>query len=137
MKEVIEKYIQANHFGRFMEMEFTIVKPGEIVYTLPVRKNLLATETAAHGGALAGLMDAVLGVAALSAVAEEQKRVATLELKISYFAPAFEGDLITGKGVLLKKGNRIVFSEGELFNQNQQLIAKGSGTFTAYPIQEK
>jgi acyl-CoA thioesterase len=78
-----------------------------------------------------------LGVAALSAVAEEQKRVATLELKISYFAPAFEGDLITGKGMVLKKGNRIVFSEGELFNQNHQLIAKGSGTFTAYPIQEK
>jgi len=137
MKEVIEKYIQVNHFGRFMEMEFTITAPGEIVYTLPVRTQLLATETAAHGGALAGLMDAVLGVAALSAVAEEQKRVATLELKISYFGPAIEGDLITGKGHVIKKGKRIVFSEGELYNQKNELIAKGSGTFTAYPIQEK
>ena len=115
-----------------MDMDFKITRPGEIVYTMVVKKELLATTTAAHGGALAGLMDGILGVSALSAVAEEGKLVATLELKISYFSPAFENDQLTGIGTVLKKGKRIIFSEGEIRNQKNEIIAKGSGTFTAY-----
>ncbi|HAA01206.1 MAG TPA: hypothetical protein DEP18_08185 [Flavobacteriales bacterium] len=134
MQQIIDEYIKANHFGRLLNMEFQIQEPGKIIYTLPSRKELLATETAMHGGALAAFMDAILGVAALSAVAGEGKRVATLELKISFLQAVPENDLLTGYGTVLKKGNRIVFSEGEIRNQNNEIIAKGSGTFTAYPI---
>lgn len=132
MNKIVEEYIRLNHFGRLMNMEFTIIAPGEVEYRMKSEKKLLATETAVHGGALAAFMDAILGVSALSSVCEENKRVATLELKISYFAPAFENDHLTGKGKVIRKGKRIVFAEGEIFNQKNELIAKGSGTFTAY-----
>ncbi len=124
-----------NHFGRLLQMEFTVIEPGLIEYRMPVREEILATVEAAHGGALAGLMDGIMGVAALSSVADEGKLVATLEFKISYLLPALLGDQLSGTGRVIRKGKRIVFAEGEIKNQKGEVLAKGSGTFSAYPYQ--
>jgi uncharacterized protein (TIGR00369 family) len=129
---LIELYNSTNHFGRFMDMDYTIVKPGEVDYKLKIKENLLATKEAAHGGALAAFMDAILGVASLSAVADEGKLVATIEFKINYLKPALLGDSLIGKGKVLQKGKRILITEGEIFNQKNELIAKAIGTFTSY-----
>ena len=52
-------------------------------FTFTIQEKHLATPVAAHGGALAALADALIGVAALSAVAEELKLVSTIEFKIN------------------------------------------------------
>jgi uncharacterized protein (TIGR00369 family) len=132
MKEMIEKYRQMNHFGRHMSMDFHINEPGNVEYAMVVDEQHMATLNAAHGGAIAGMMDGILGVAALSAVAEDGKLVATIEFKISFFAPAGLNDILIGNGKVLKKGKKIVFTEGEIRNQEDVLIAKASGTFSAY-----
>jgi uncharacterized protein (TIGR00369 family) len=131
---LIELYNSTNHFGRFMDMDYTIVKPGEVDYKLKIKENLLATKEAAHGGALAAFMDAILGVASLSSVADEGKLVATIEFKINYLKPALLGDSLIGKGKVLQKGKRILITEGEIFNQKNELIAKAIGTFTSYAV---
>ena len=117
-------------------MELTIIEPGNISYQMEVLPKHLATPTAIHGGMLAAMMDAVMGVASLSSVALDGKIVSTLEFKISYYNPALLGDTLTGNGVVDKKGNRIVFATGEILNQNKIIIAKASGTFNAYPIEK-
>lgn len=122
-----------NHFGRFMQMDYNILSPGVVEYKLTVREDLLATKHAAHGGALAAFMDAILGVTSLSAVADEGKLVATIEFKINYLKPALIGDTLLGKGKVIQKGNRILIAEGEIYNQNNELIAKSIGTFNSYP----
>jgi uncharacterized protein (TIGR00369 family) len=132
MKEMIEKYRQMNHFGRHMSMDFHITEPGNVEYAMVVDEQHMATLNAAHGGAIAGMMDGILGVAALSAVAEDGKLVATIEFKISFFAPAGLNDILIGNGKVLKKGKKIVFTEGEIRNQEDVLIAKASGTFSSY-----
>jgi len=131
---LIELYNSMNHFGRFMQMEYSILNVGEVEYKLTVREELLATQHAAHGGALAAFMDAILGVASLSAVADEGKLVATIEFKINYLKPALLGDSLIGKGKVLQKGKRILITEGEIFNQKNELIAKAIGTFTSYAV---
>lgn len=136
MKNAIDLYNEVNQFGNLLGMDFKVITPGHIEYYLKIEKHHLATPTVAHGGAIAGFMDGVLGVAALSAVAEDHKLVATIEFKISYLAPAKAGDLLTGVGKVIKKGKRIVFAEADIFNQQKELVAKGSGTFTSYPQPE-
>jgi len=96
----------------------------------------LATPTAIHGGMLAAMMDGIIGVAALSAVAKENKLVSTVEFKINYFKPAFLGDQLTGKGKVDHKGNRIIHASGEIYNQKNELIAKALGTLNAYPFEK-
>ena len=129
-------YNRVNQFGTDHDFKLTILKPGEISYKMEVQQKHLATPKTIHGGMVAAMMDGVLGVAALSAVAHENKLVATVEFKISFYNPAHLGDLLTGNGRVDKKGNRIVFASGEIYNQKNKLIAKAIGTFNAYPFEK-
>lgn len=132
--KILNYYRKVNAFGRLMEMEFEVLQPGEVAYTMRVRNEILATPTAAHGGALAGMMDGVLGVAALSAVADQGKLVATVEFKINYMNPAYLSRQLRGHGKVLQKGNRIIISEGSITGEEGEIICKAMGTFNAYPI---
>lgn len=133
MNKIIEAYNETNEFGRLFNMTYEIVKPGEIVYKLKVTKELLATSKAMHGGALAGMMDAVVGVAALSAVSLKEKVVSTVEFKINYLKPALEGDFLKGFGKVVSEGNRIIVCKGEILNQNNEMVAIATATLNAYP----
>jgi acyl-CoA thioesterase len=102
---------------------------------MTIRPKHLATPKAAHGGLIAGFLDAVVGVGALSAVCEEGMIVSTVEMKVSYFEPILLGDHITGFSKMMKRGKRILFMEGEVFNQHGVLVAKAYATLNAYPAQ--
>jgi uncharacterized protein (TIGR00369 family) len=132
---LIQKYTEYNAFGRLIEMSFNITQPGIVEYSMTIRAEHLATPIAAHGGLIAGFLDAVVGVGALSAVCEEGMIVSTVEMKVSYFEPIFLDDHITGTSKLMKRGKRILFMEGEIFNQKGVLVAKANATLNAYPAQ--
>lgn len=131
---IIQMYISNNHFGELLGMDFSLTTPGKIDYRMKVEKRHLATPIAAHGGAICSLMDATMGVCALSQVIHDNKVVSTIEMKISFVAPALEGDELEGHAVILKSGKRLIFVEGTIRNQNNKLIATATGTFNAYPM---
>ncbi len=133
---IVKGYINANNFGVLLGMEFDIVGPGNIVYSMPITEQHLATPIAAHGGSISALMDATMGVCALSEVLEQGKVVSTIELKISFIAPALLGDTMHTTAHIVKSGNRMLFVEGEMRNQRGELVAVGSGTFNAYPMEK-
>ena len=130
---IIQKYIEFNAFGRLIGMSFNITQPGIVVYSLTIKPEHHATPRAAHGGLIAGFLDAVVGVGALSVVCEEGMIVSTVEMKVSYFEPVLLGDQIVGKSIVMKRGKRILFMEGEVLNQHGVLVAKASATLNAYP----
>lgn len=136
MENLLRIYEKTNRFGEENEMKLTTINPGEIIYEMKVQKKHLATPSTIHGGMIAAMMDGVLGVAALTLVASEKKLVSTVEYKINYFKPAYFGDLLKGYGRVDFRGNRIISSSGEIFNQHNQLVAKAMGTFNAYPVEK-
>lgn len=135
---IIEQYIQHNHFGKTLGMDFKIVESGLVHYNLKITKEHLATPLAAHGGVLSAFMDAILGVAALSAVYQDNKVVSTVEFKINFLAPALLDDELLGIGKVEQKGNRIIISTGDIIcpKRNDLTIAKALGTFNAYPAEK-
>lgn len=133
---LIEKYIELNRFGQLLGMEFTILQEGKIEYRMKITEDHLATPHAAHGGSLAALLDATVGVGALSAVCSDNKVVSTVEMKTTFFGPAFLGDELIARSELLKKGNRMLFMEAAVYNQRNELIAKASSTLNAYPMEK-
>lgn len=130
---IILAYKKGNNFGRLIEMEFELFNPGELEYKIKITEVHLATHYAAHGGVVSALMDSVLGISALSMVCTDDKIVSTVEMKLNFLAPVRLGDQLTGTAIVLSKGNRIVVTEAEIKNQNGLLVAKGMGTFNAYP----
>ena len=133
---ILEIYNKFNNFGRLFDMDYQVLHPGHIEYKMTVKEAHLATRTGMHGGAMSGLMDGVMGVAALSLVEKEGKAVSTIELKINFLSGVFLGDELKGEGLVIRKGNRVLFAEGKIFNQKNELVATGSGTFNAYPFEK-
>ncbi|NRA13857.1 MAG: PaaI family thioesterase, partial [Crocinitomicaceae bacterium] len=96
----------------------------------------LATPVAAHGGSISALMDATMGVCALSQVIADNKVVSTIEMKISFVAPGLLGDVLSGTAKIVKTGKRILFVEGKIVNQKRDIIAVATGTFNSYPAEK-
>jgi acyl-CoA thioesterase len=122
-----------NNFGKLTSTELVELKKGYCSYKLIIKKEHLATEKVIHGGMLSAMMDTIMGVACLTQVEDQQKLVATLEFKITYFNPAYLNDVLIGEGEVIKAGNRIIYAEGVIKNNHGKIICKGSGTFNAYP----
>lgn len=132
MNPLLAEYIRKNHFGELIGMQFNIIEPGIINYLLKVENKHLATPLAVHGGCTAALLDATMGVGALSIVASHFQVVATLEMKVSYFDAARLGDELTATSFVVKQGKRLIFMEADIKNQDEVLIARSSGTFTVF-----
>lgn len=131
---LIKQYIEKNMFGKYLGMEFEIDSPGEIIYTLLVSEKHLATPVHAHGGVVAALLDACMGVGALSLVANENQVVSTLECKISFFEGVSKNSELKAFSKVLKLGRKTVFMEASIFSEGN-LMAKSSGTFKIYAAQ--
>lgn len=134
--DILALYNQHNNFGRLLNITYEVNEPGKVTYHLKVTSDLLATPVAAHGGAIAGFMDAIVGVAALSAVAPLNKVVSTIEFKLNFTKAALLNDELKGIGEVLTQGNRILTVKGEVYNQKNELVATSLATLNAYPIEK-
>ena len=132
--EILKKYASTNHFGQFIGLKLEVIKPGEVNYYVKVKKDHLATLKSAHGGFLAAIFDQIVGTAALTKAMLDDKLVSTVEFKINYLKPAFLHDELKGSGVVLHHGKRLYTVEGQIFNQKNELLAKGIATLNAYPF---
>lgn len=119
-------------------MDFKVISPGVVHYTMKITEQHLATSIAAHGGVIAALMDGVLGVAALSAVEKDNLAVSTIEFKINYLAPALLHDVLLGIGKVEQQGKRLIVTSGDIVctNRNNIVVAKAMGTFNSYPAEK-
>ena len=129
---LIEDYISKNNYGRLLGMNFTILEVGVVHYSLTISEEHLATPTSAHGGCIASLLDATMGVGALSLVAAKNQVVATVEMKINFLKGAVLNDQLLATSKLVKNGNKIIIMFAELRNQKDQILAVSSGTFMPY-----
>jgi len=126
--DLIEHYNRSNHFGIHNNLELTVLDEGNIEYTMRLEKKHFATDNLVHGGTLAGFMDAILSVAAFTSVAAQNQKVATIEFKINYLRPILKEMQIRGVGNVIKKGKRIISVQGEIYDNENILIATGSGS---------
>jgi len=137
-EHLIKKYRQNNRFGELLGMAFTILSPGKIEYRLTIKDIHLATPRSAHGGVIAALIDGALGVAGLSAVAEENKVVSTVEYKLNFLAPVLLNDVLCATAEVIQQGKRLLVVSCDVIceNRNNVCVAKAMGTFNAYPAEK-
>lgn len=133
VQKFIALFRQINRYDDFNGLSFEISSPGEITYRMKVQEKHLSSPNIAHGAAIAGMMDCVLGLSALSHSITEGNLVSTVEFKINYLKPVHLGDELTGTGKVAHKGKSLLISSGEIRNSQGELVAMGQGTFNAYP----
>jgi uncharacterized protein (TIGR00369 family) len=90
----------------------------------PKHHNMSATM---HGGIMADIADAAMGIAIATTIAPEED-FTTMEMKISFFRPHIKGPL-RAEGTVAKRGKRVAFAEAVLTNAQNQIVAKANGTW--------
>lgn len=100
---------------------------GNMVTQLQVGPEHLNQRGTLHGGFIAHLVDAV-STYALTSNEKVETRGVSIDLSISFFSPAKEGDSIEVVAITRKIGKKIAFLEVEVRNKDKQVLAIGRHT---------
>lgn len=79
-----------------------------------------------HGGVLCDLADAVMGTAFVSTL-EENESFTTMDLRINFFRPVWEGRL-RGEARVIQRSKNVGYVECDVTDENGKFVAKASST---------
>jgi uncharacterized protein (TIGR00369 family) len=122
---------RANSFWRFLGIEVDEAGEGWVRLRLAVRDELRnAPGAPVHGGVLSALVDAAVGGALGTLHAQGAGGVGqtTVDLNVSFLAPATEGELLA-EGRILRRGRTLAFGEGRVTDTGGRLLAVGRATY--------
>jgi|694.fasta_scaffold37807_7 uncharacterized protein (TIGR00369 family) len=125
----VKSKIEKNYFSNHIGLTFDKIEEGYIEASAPFETFIQQQDGYVHGGFTSALCDIVCGFAGYTLV-EEQQRVMTVEIKVSYFNRGI-GQKIIGKGSVVKAGKQFFFCEGEVYainNGEEILMAKATST---------
>jgi uncharacterized protein (TIGR00369 family) len=131
-------YNRINAYGQANGMTLSAPAPGQAEYRMVIRPEHLSSPGVAHGGVLAGLMDAVLGAAALTLAFTTGELVSTVEFKLNFLHPVRLGDELRATAQVDHTGKSLLVCSGTIYRQvpgetAETAVAQGLGTFNRYP----
>lgn len=137
LEQFVALFRSINKYDLDNALTFEIHEPGSITYKMTIQDKHLSSPDTAHGAVLAGFMDCVLGLSALSQAVIQGNLTSTVEFKINYVRPVKLGEEITGTGKVVHQGKSLIISSAEVRNAKGEMIALGQGTFNTYPFNKK
>lgn len=114
-------------FADLVGFEITARGEGRCTAELLAEERHLNPHGIVHGAVLYALADTGMG-GALSSALDEGRFCSTIEIKINYFRPAMPGRLRC-ETRLIHKGRRTGALESEVFDDQDRLLARATGTF--------
>jgi acyl-CoA thioesterase len=116
-------------FATLIGLELTDVEPGYSRGELTVTDELKNPNDVLHGAVTHAMADTGMG-AALTPDLAEGKACATIEIKISYLKPVWDGTL-TCETTLIDRGGRVAFLESAV-RQDGESVARVTGSFAIF-----
>ena len=115
--------------AKLIGMEIEEVAHGRAVVSLQAGGRHANPMGTLHGGILADLADAAMGMAFASTL-DEGEAFTTLELKINFLRPVWEARLMA-TGTVKQRGSTIGLAECDVVDEDGRLIAHASSTCMA------
>lgn len=121
-------------FVALLDLQAEIPEPGQARMWFDVRPDLYQAEGLVHGGVIYALADSVVALALHSSTRPAQ-RIATIEAKINYLAPATDGTLSAFARVE-HQGRSVAVAQCEVTNttpERSRRVALMLATFAILP----
>jgi len=139
LREMYEKLIP---FDRLLGIKIDTLTPTDVKVMIDMREELIGNfiRGMLHGGVISSVLDLTGGLIASvelvkhlenvepDEVARRVARVGTIDLRVDYLR-AGKGIYFTASGTVLRKGNKVAVIRTELCNDQNLLIAAGTGTY--------
>jgi uncharacterized protein (TIGR00369 family) len=101
---------------------------GFVTVTGKVEERHLNINGVVHGGVYATILDTAMGAAVVSMLSESET-TATTSLYVEFLRAAREGETLTARGDVLRRGRHIAFAEGNLFGSDGRRFSQARGTW--------
>ena len=112
--------------AQLIGMELAAVHPGWVVIELKAGKGHASPLGTVHGGVLGAIADAAMGLA-YATLLKESETFATVEMKINFLRPVWEGRL-RAEGKVVSSGRPLGLVECDVTDQDQRLVARALST---------
>lgn len=122
-------------FYRWSGMRVAAVDRGSVAVSVELGEHHANLQGFAHGGVLATLADAAMGLSVRSAL-EPGRRHVTIELNVHYLRPVRTGT-VTATGHAVRIGREVAYAEASITDERGTDLARASGTYsvTSSPAQ--
>jgi len=135
-------YVNQMPFDRLLGISIDALTPTNIVVRIDMREELIGNfmRGILHGGVISSVLDLTGGLIASvellkhlqgsepEEIARRLSRIGTIDLRVDYLR-AGKGDSFTASGSVLRRGNKVAVIRTELCNDQDLLIAAGTGTY--------
>lgn len=129
-------------FSQMLGLELDALDKNHVVMRFEMKPALIGNflQGILHGGVISSVLDMAGGMIVMAAALEKHPgstvaelveivgKCSTIDLQVSYLRPG-RGEHFYAKAWLIKSGNKISFTRMELLNQDNTVIATGSGTY--------
>ena len=113
------------------EFESFDAQREEITLRFTAPDSFITPRGTVQGGLVAGFLDEVMGWAHVWAT-DHVEAPLNLDITMTLIRPVMAGPLI-GKGRVIKRGRRVIYLEGELFDDASNLLARSTSTAIPTP----
>ena len=120
--------------AQLMQMDFTEVEPGRVVFTCTPDQSAYNPIGAVHGGLVCTLLDSVCGCV-LHSTLPAGKGYTSVEIKVSYLkAVRASSGQLTAVGTIVKAGSRVGFTEGVVTDASGAVVATATSTLLVFDL---
>jgi acyl-CoA thioesterase len=121
--------VQQSDFYQLLGMEIVEVKPGYSKLRVLFRKALTHAGGVGHGGVMASIADSCIACALFGMMEDRAELgISTIEMKLNYFRPFKEGEMIA-EGRIIQKGSSIAVGEMDVHDGKGVIYGKGIATY--------
>jgi acyl-coenzyme A thioesterase 13 len=127
LKELIGKQakdLSPSPFGRWLNGTLLLAEAGSITVEFEVRDELTNPAGILHGGAIAAIIDEVIGMTTFS-LGKPGFYVA-VNLNIDFLRPGIRGEKIKAVSEIIRDGKTMAHAECKVYNTEGKIIAKAA-----------
>jgi uncharacterized protein (TIGR00369 family) len=115
-------------FAELVGTELSGAEEGRAAVSLKAEERHLNPSGTVHGGVISTLIDASMAEA-LNTMTEQDEQPFTIQITVNYMKPGKPGTL-TANAQVRKGGERITIVEAEVVQEEDEVIALATGTYT-------
>ena len=126
--EDLRALVADSPFYRWTGITVAHAEPGAVTVALALAEHHVNIQGLAHGGVIATLADAAMGLSLRSAL-EPGRRHVTIEMSVHYLRPVVRGQ-INAQGTAVRIGREIAYAEADVRDKGGRTLARASGTYS-------
>jgi acyl-coenzyme A thioesterase 13 len=115
-------------FTELVGTELSSAEEGRAAVSLKAEERHLNPSSTVHGSVISTLIDVSMAEA-LNTMTEEDEQPFTIQITVNYMTPGKPGTL-TSTAEVRKGGERITIVEAEVVQEEDEVIALATGTYT-------